>query len=129
MRISAGYFFMQKQKFTKFTTTIDEQITLLKERGLQLQDESFVYHCLSTVNYYRLSAYFKPYEINKSSHKLHYTLKEQIGLLILFNNVISLHSTWINRLRKIFEKHMTKNVSAELMGFDINWQKDAIWKM
>lgn len=61
---------MQKQNFTKLPTTIDEQITLLKQRGMQLSDDAFIRHCLSTVTYYRLSAYIKPFENDTSSHKV-----------------------------------------------------------
>ena len=70
MRTSAGYFFMDKQNFSKSPTTPDEQITLLKNRGLILHNEEFTRHCLSTVSYYRLSAYIKPFEKDKSSHML-----------------------------------------------------------
>ncbi|OGV30599.1 MAG: hypothetical protein A3E88_06220 [Legionellales bacterium RIFCSPHIGHO2_12_FULL_35_11] len=61
---------MNKQNFSKSPTTPDEQISLLKKRGLVLSDEEFARHCLSTVNYYRLSAYLKPFEKDKTSHTL-----------------------------------------------------------
>jgi len=61
---------MNKQNFSKSPTTPDEQISLLKKRGLVLSDEEFTRHCLSTVNYYRLSAYLKPFEKDKASHTL-----------------------------------------------------------
>jgi abortive infection bacteriophage resistance protein len=61
---------MTKQHFTKLPTTPNEQISRLKKRGMILSDEEFVHHCLSTVNYYRLSAYIKPFEVDKQSHKV-----------------------------------------------------------
>lgn len=61
---------MDKQHFKKHSTTLDDQISLLKNRGLVITDEEFSRHCLSTVSYYRLSAYIKPFELNRSSHQL-----------------------------------------------------------
>ena len=79
MRTSAGYLFMQKPNFVKLPTTIDEQIQLLKDRGMKVTGDAFVRHCLSTVTYYRLSAYIKPFEGNATSHIL-----KQISILEMF---------------------------------------------
>jgi len=93
MRTSTGYFFMTKQKFIKLPTTPHEQIALLKKRGMILLDEEFVHHCLSTVNYYRLSAYIKPFEAEKSSH----TINPDIN----FNDVWNLY-VFDRELRLLF---------------------------
>lgn len=42
----------------KVFTTIDEQIEILKSRGLAFNDESFAKLFLTRVNYYRLSGYW-----------------------------------------------------------------------
>jgi abortive infection bacteriophage resistance protein len=45
-------------KFNKLPLTIDEQITLLKERGMSFKNEAEVKMYLSNISYYRLSAYW-----------------------------------------------------------------------
>lgn len=49
-------------KFDKKPTSIPEQVKLLKERGMLVDDEAFASECLSIIGYYRLSAYWLPYE-------------------------------------------------------------------
>ena len=47
---------------TKPATTIDEQIDLLKERGLTIQDEHKAREILLDIGYYRLGFYLFPFE-------------------------------------------------------------------
>lgn len=49
-------------RFEKPATSIDEQAQLLLERGLVCEDRELVSLWLRTVGYYRLSAYWLPYE-------------------------------------------------------------------
>ena len=42
---------------SKPARTYQEQLDLLKSRGLSVPDEPFALHCLAHLNYYRLSAY------------------------------------------------------------------------
>jgi abortive infection bacteriophage resistance protein len=49
-------------RFEKTPTTIDEQVALLQERGMALPSEDLARRWLLTVGYYRLSAYWLPYE-------------------------------------------------------------------
>lgn len=49
-------------RFNKLPTTIDEQIALLKERGLQLSADAPARRWLASVGYYRLSAYWLIFE-------------------------------------------------------------------
>lgn len=53
---------MQKRKCTKTYLSIEEQLNLLKQRGLTIHDHEKAKHCLETVSYYRLSGYFKPFQ-------------------------------------------------------------------
>lgn len=66
MRTCAGYFLPMKQAFTKKAITVQEQIELLITKGLTIHDTSKTSHCLSTVSYYRLSSYFRPF-LNQST--------------------------------------------------------------
>lgn len=49
-------------RFDKAATTIDEQAALLEERGMTAEDWELVKTWLCTVGYYRLSAYWLPFE-------------------------------------------------------------------
>lgn len=51
-------------KFDKPPLTYQEQISLLKSRGLQFADEAKASYQLSNVSYFRLSAYMFPYKKN-----------------------------------------------------------------
>lgn len=59
---------MKKRPFTKPATTHEEQVALLQKRGMTIHDIQNTYFCLKHIHYYRLSAYWLPFEINGSSH-------------------------------------------------------------
>jgi len=55
--------------FSKPTFTIEQQVALLRERGLQVPDENRAKRYLSNISYFRLSAYTRPfYQPNTSQH-------------------------------------------------------------
>jgi len=56
-------------KYTKPPKSFAEQLALLKERGLQINDDLQAIHYLKHLNYYRLSAYWLPYESSRDPHK------------------------------------------------------------
>ncbi|MBN1516130.1 Abi family protein [Candidatus Sumerlaeota bacterium] len=51
------------QSYTKPPKTFQEQLEIWKDRGLMVDDEAFACHCLSHLNYYRLSAYRFPLSV------------------------------------------------------------------
>jgi len=50
-------------KFTKPATSIDDQIALLRRRGMVIDDEPSARHYLKQISYYRLRAYWLPFEV------------------------------------------------------------------
>ncbi|MEO5371327.1 MAG: Abi family protein [Magnetococcus sp. DMHC-1] len=54
--------------FSKPPKTIDEQIVLLQSRGMVIHDPVSAWHFLAHLNYYRLSAYWLPFEANHARH-------------------------------------------------------------
>lgn len=56
-------------EFTKPARTYDEQVALLKSRGLAIQDEARAKHYLSHINYYRLTGYWLPFEADHANHR------------------------------------------------------------
>ena len=57
----------QENRYQKKHKTFDEQLKILKQRELILSNESFVLSKLQHINYYRLSAYFLPFQYPKNS--------------------------------------------------------------
>ncbi|MBA2780074.1 Abi family protein [Billgrantia kenyensis] len=55
--------------FIKPATTIEQQIDLLKSRGMQVEDDAQAHHYLSHLNYYRLTAYWLPFEVDHDTHQ------------------------------------------------------------
>ncbi len=57
-----------KQPFTKPATTYAEQVALLQKRGMVIEDPAQVEFYLQHLNYYRLGAYWLPFEADHGSH-------------------------------------------------------------
>lgn len=68
--------------FDKKAKTIDEQIDLLKSRGLGVTNRDFAYHHLSHISYYRLGEYWYSFRSDTVKHKFHeeYTFEDVIEL-------------------------------------------------
>ena len=57
----------KSNQYTKEHKTFDEQLTLLKSRGLIIANDSYARTKLQHINYYRLSAYFPPFQHRQDS--------------------------------------------------------------
>lgn len=70
MRTLGGYFFPGAviMRFTKPALSLEAQLDLLVERGLTIPDRSRALHFLRHINYYRLGAYWLPFEADHDSH-------------------------------------------------------------
>jgi len=53
---------MSGNSYNKTPTTYEQQISLLKKRGLIIPDEARASRYLQQISYFRLSAYFLPYQ-------------------------------------------------------------------
>lgn len=56
-------------KFTKPAKTFDEQIDLLLSRGMEIADRDYAAQQLANINYYRLEAYWLPFETCRNPHQ------------------------------------------------------------
>lgn len=52
------------RQFTKPAITVAEQLVLLKERGLEIQDESRAALFLESVSFFRLTPYMRPFQVS-----------------------------------------------------------------
>lgn len=57
--------------YTKSALSITDQLAQLQTRGMQFSDIPMAEHYLGHLNYYRLSAYWLPYESNHTLHQFH----------------------------------------------------------
>jgi abortive infection bacteriophage resistance protein len=85
---------MPKQAFAKLATTVEDQLEILRSRGMQIDDESVAIEFLQHVSYYRLAAYWRPLELDSMSHVFQpgstfedvaelYTFDRELRLLLL----------------------------------------------
>lgn len=84
MRTRAS-FFMSKILFEKPALSIDAQITLLKKRNLSIVNLAEVEHFLTTIGYYRLMAYFRPFLISPLNSETGFKQGTE------FNNILNLY--------------------------------------
>lgn len=59
---------MSKRPFSKPATTFAQQVALLQNRGMVIADPARAEFYLSHLNYYRLGAYWLPFEADHSTH-------------------------------------------------------------
>ncbi|WP_271405471.1 Abi family protein [Tenacibaculum soleae] len=58
---------MNKKKYTKQPLSFQDQLTQLENRGLTIKNSAKATHYLQSISYYRLSAYFLPYQQTKDT--------------------------------------------------------------
>jgi len=58
-------------KFEKPAVSIPDQIELLKRRGMVVDDEAAAHHYLQHISYYRLRAYWLPFEVPAADNSEH----------------------------------------------------------
>ena len=60
-----------KIPYDKIPLTLEEQLRQLKERGMSVADDAQAMHYLGHLNYYRLAAYWLPFEKNHTDHQFY----------------------------------------------------------
>lgn len=70
---------MSKKKYNKIPLSFQDQLQLLKSRGLEITDESKAISYLEGISYYRLSAYFLPYQVEKDKFNAGVSFKQIIN--------------------------------------------------
>lgn len=109
-------------KFVKPALSIDEQIDLLRRRGLRLDDPDAARHTLAHISYYRLRAYWQPLEAAQIDHSdrifrpgarfedvvAHYVFDQRLKLLLMdaIERVeIALRARWGHQLAMRYGSH------------------------
>jgi abortive infection bacteriophage resistance protein len=92
----AGYFvswgvFKMKRPFNKPPKTYQDQLELLKSRGMTFADEAEACFYLEHLNYYRIGAYWLPFEANHATHQFKSgTSFEEVLELYIFDRELRL---------------------------------------
>lgn len=123
-------------RYDKPATTIDEQITLLEARGMT-GDPALMRRWLETVGYYRLSAYWLPFELPAAAPATRskafpantqfeaivdiYVFDRKLRLLVteaIERVEIALRSRWTNRMTLAHGSHVHLNAECFQSGYD-----------
>lgn len=102
--------------YNKKPLTFDEQIILLKQRGLIIDDESLARNYLETIGYYRLSGFWWPMLADKTNHvfKLNSTF-ENIIAIYNFDKELRLHLfDVIETIEIVFRTKLIYHLSLEI---------------
>lgn len=73
--------------YQKPALTFDEQLSKLESRGLIIENHEIAKHQLSTISYYRLSAYCYPYRVRSADGELEHTFISNT----LFSDIMDLY--------------------------------------
>ena len=106
--------------FEKKATTQEEQIKLLKDRGLLIEDESAAKHYLSHISYYRLGEYWHSMQSDKKTHLFKENSKFK-DVIALYNFDRELRILLFDVIEKIEISLRTKLIYHLSHEFDAWW--------
>jgi abortive infection bacteriophage resistance protein len=109
-------------RYSKPPLSVPDQVALLKQRGMAFADEAAAAQALTHINYYRLRAYWLPFEDGPNEHEphtfragtvfedvlAHYAFDQRLKLLLLdaIERVeISLRTRWAHELSLRYGSH------------------------
>ena len=111
---------MEKIKYNKPALCVEEQIKLLKSRGLIINDENFAENILSNITYYRLSAYMKYFQ-NEDDFKQNTTFED---IVYLYNFDKELKSLIFENIRLVEISIRTKICLHMCTNYGSHWFYD-----
>lgn len=124
-----------KTPFTKRATTHEDQVAQLRKRGMEIDDPREAAFYLQHLNYYRLAAYWLPFEADHATHTFkpgtrfadvlnHYTFDRELRLLVLdaIERIeVSIRSNWAYEMAHRHGPHAY--LDARLAGRQDRWQE------
>jgi abortive infection bacteriophage resistance protein len=133
-----GYSFLgvlMTRKFAKPAKTFQEQVQLLQSRGMLIDDVQEAIFYLQHLNYYRLGAYWLPFELDHATHQFKpntkfkdvlrlYIFDRELRLLMLdgIERIeVSVRSQWAYHLATLHNPH--DHLDSNLFKAKY-WQKD-----
>jgi abortive infection bacteriophage resistance protein len=125
----------RRQPYNKPAITYEEQVELLQQRGMIIEDIANAEFCLQHINYYRLTAYWLPFEEDHETHKFRpntsfdevlalYNFDRELRLLILdaIERIeVSVRAHWSYQLGHLHGPHA--HLNSALFN-DRYWKKN-----
>jgi abortive infection bacteriophage resistance protein len=125
-----------KPPFTKPATTYAEQLALLQKRGMLIEDPAQVQFYLQHLNYYRLGAYWLPFEADHGSHRFQpgtrfgdvlnlYIFDRELRLLVLdaIERIeVSVRGQWAYQMAHLHGPH--SHLDSALAHKSWHWQSN-----
>ncbi|NWH06666.1 Abi family protein [Desulfobacter latus] len=117
MRTPAGYLFWgETMKYKKPPLAIDDQIQLLRQRGMEIPDPGRAARYLSHISYFRLRGYWIPFE-NKENGKDHHfmdgtTFDDVLNVYIFDRKFRLLMLEAIERIEISFRAHFANELGV-----------------
>lgn len=111
---------MTKKTYNKTPLTFQDQLALLKQRQLIVDNDSKAIDYLSEISYYRLSAYFLPYQKTKDTFNLNTNFKQIIDTYSFDRELRLLVFDCIERIEVAIRTQMVYTMSMHYN--DSHWQ-------
>jgi abortive infection bacteriophage resistance protein len=125
-----------KRPYKKPTTTYAEQIALLKSRGMAISDEQLAAFYLQHISYYRMGAYWLPFEADHTTHQFQsdttfekvlrlYNFDRELRLLVLdaIERIeVSARAQWAHQLGHAYGAHA--HLKPQLAKRKEHWQNN-----
>jgi abortive infection bacteriophage resistance protein len=126
-----------KRAFSKPVTTCGQQVTQLLQRGMAIADPAEAEFYLRHLNYYRLSAYWRPFEADHATHTFkpdtrfeevlnHYIFDRELRLLLLDaieRLEVSVRTQWAYQMAHLHGPH--SHLDPSLARDWKNWVADS----
>jgi abortive infection bacteriophage resistance protein len=128
-----------QRPFIKPATTYSQQIAILQQRGMTVSDPSSAEFYLQHLNYYRLGAYWLPFEADHATHQFKsgtcfedvlnlYIFDRELRLLVLdaIERVeVSVRSQWAYQLahRHGTHAHLDATLASKASHWQLNFSK------
>jgi len=117
MRTPGGYFFSgwQALKYLKPSLSIEKQIARLQQRGMDIPDHTEAAHYLAHLNYYRLGAYWLPFEQDHSTHqfKSGTSFTQVLNLYVFDRELRLLVMDAVERVEVSLRTHFSSHLSGK----------------
>jgi len=111
---------MSKKNYNKIPLSFQEQLARLESRGLSIIDESKALSYLHEISYYRLSAYFLPYQQSKDVFNAGTTFRQIIDTYTFDRELRLLVFDCIERIEVAIRTQMIHNMAMQYQ--DSHWQ-------
>lgn len=113
---------MSKRVYSKRPLTFEDQLALLKSRGLAVRDDAKALAYLKEISYYRLSAYFLPYQLVKDRFNEGVTFDQVLDTYAFDRELRLLVFDCIERIEVAIRTQMI--YSMAVFHGDGHWQDD-----